>query len=135
MKEEEIRILVVDDNEDISGLISALLGEDGYSVTIRNGGESALALLESSNFDLLLLDVMMPGKSGFDVLADLKELNKKENREIPVIMVTAKSGSEDIDHALGLGATAYIIKPFRAELLRAKVREVLVETGKLEAAQ
>ncbi len=131
MNEEKIQILVVDDNLDISGLIAAQLDEEGYGLTVRNDGDSAVDVLENMKIDLLLLDVMMPGKSGFDVLEEIKKLKKKENRDIPVIMITAKSGQDDIDRALELGATTYIVKPFKAELLKSKIHDVLLETGKL----
>ncbi len=134
MKEEKIQILVVEDNLDITNLIAILLDEEGYEATVRNDGDSALDALENMKFDLLLLDVMMPGKSGFDVLEEIKKLKKKENRDIPVIMVTAKSGLADIDRALQLGASTYIVKPFRAELVKSKIREVLIETGRLGAS-
>ena len=131
MNEEKIQILVVDDNVDISGLIAIQLGEEGYGTTVRNDGDSAVDVLENMKIDLLLLDVMMPGKSGFDVLEEIKKLKKKENRDIPVVMITAKSGLDDIDRALELGATSYITKPFRAELLISKINELLIETGRI----
>ncbi len=131
MNEEKIQILIVDDNLDISRLIAAHLGEEGYGLTVRNDGDSAIEALENMKIDLLLLDVMMPGKSGFDVLEEIKKLKKKENRDIPVIMITAKSGLDDLDRASKLGATTYIVKPFRAELLVSKIHDILIETGKL----
>jgi len=131
MNEEKIQILVVDDNLDISALIAVQLGEEGYGLTVRNDGDSAIDLLENMKIDLLLLDLMMPGKSGFDVLEEIKKLKKKENRDIPVVIITAKSGQADIDRALELGATTYIVKPFRAELLKSKIHDTLIETGRL----
>ena len=135
MNEKKIQILVVDDNVDITTLIAIHLGEEGYGMSVRNDGDSAVDLLESMKIDLLLLDVTMPGKSGFDVLEEIKKLKNTENIDIPVIMVTAKSELADIDRALELGATAYIVKPFRVELLLSKIHEVLMETGKLGVAQ
>ena len=135
MNEEKIQILVVDDNVDITTLIAIHLSEEGFGLSVRNDGDSAVDLLESMKIDLLLLDVTMPGKSGFDVLEEIKKLKNTENIDIPVIMVTAKSELADIDRALELGATAYIVKPFRVELLLSKIHEVLMETGKLGVAQ
>ena len=63
--------------------------------------------------DLILLDVMMPGLSGFDVLQQIRIEKDSQLREVPIMMITAKSQSEDIDRALALGATGYIVKPFR----------------------
>ncbi len=131
MNEEKIQILVVDDNLDISNLIAIQLGEEGYGVTVSSDGDSAVDVLENMKIDLILLDVMMPGKSGYDVLEAIKKLKKIENRDIPVIMITAKSGVDDIGRALELGATTYIVKPFRAELVKSKIHDVLIETGRL----
>ena len=129
MNEGKLQILVVDDNLDLSALISLHLQEEGYGVTVRNDGDSAVAVLERMKVDLMLLDVSMPVKSGSDVLEEIKTLTNIANRAVPVIMVTAKSELEDIDKAFELGAAAYIVKPFRAELLISKIREVLTETG------
>jgi DNA-binding response OmpR family regulator len=68
---------------------------------------------------------MMPGKSGLDVLRDIRSGSNKKIRDIPVMMITAKSSTEDIDKALELGATSYIVKPFRATTIREKVRAIL----------
>ena len=129
MNEGKLQILVVDDNLDLSALISLHLQEEGYGVTVRNDGDSAVAVLERMKVDLMLLDVRMPVKSGFDVLEEIKTLTNIANRAVPVIMVTAKSELEDIEKAFELGAAAYIVKPFRAELLISKIHEVLTETG------
>ena len=129
MNEGKLQILVVDDNLDLSALVSIHLQEEGYGLTVRNDGDSAVAVLECMKVDLMLLDVRMPVKSGFDVLEEIKTLTNIANRAVPVIMVTAKSELEDIEKAFELGAAAYIVKPFRAELLISKIHEVLTETG------
>lgn len=122
---EEKRILVVDDNQDVRELVLHILSADGFHVFSAADGESALAILHSNLVDLVLLDVMMPGKSGLEVLSEIRTGSKKSIQEIPVVMMTAKSTVEDIDLALSLGATSYIVKPFRGTSIREKVRALL----------
>lgn len=119
---EEKRILVVDDNQDIRDLVVHILSADGFHVFSANDGDSALAILAANHVDLVLLDVMMPGKSGLEVLDQIRNGHQKTIHEIPVVMMTAKSTIEDIDEALTLGATSYIVKPFRGTSIRERVR-------------
>jgi putative two-component system response regulator len=125
MAQENLRVLVVDDNQDIRDLVVHILSADGFNVFAAVDGENALAILNSNPVNLVLLDVMMPGKSGLDVLRDIRSGSNKKIRDIPVMMITAKSSTEDIDKALELGATSYIVKPFRATTIREKVRALL----------
>lgn len=119
---EEKRILVVDDNQDIRDLVVHILSADGFHVFSANDGDSALAILAANHVDLVLLDVMMPGKSGLEVLDQIRNGHQKTIHETPVVMMTAKSTIEDIDEALSLGATSYIVKPFRGTSIRERVR-------------
>jgi class 3 adenylate cyclase len=105
----EGRLLVVDDNEMNRDLLSRRLGARGYSVETAHDGTQALERIDASPPDLVLLDVMMPGLSGFDVLKILRTRHSRS--ELPVIMVTAKDQSEDIVQALSLGANDYVTKP------------------------
>jgi putative two-component system response regulator len=125
MAQENLRVLVVDDNQDIRDLVVHILSADGFNVFAAVDGENALAILNSNPVNLVLLDVMMPGKSGLDVLREIRSGSNKKIRDIPVMMITAKSSTEDIDKALELGATSYIVKPFRATTIREKVRAIL----------
>ena len=118
-------ILCVDDNRDIRDLITLILEEEGYSVLASSDGDSALTLIKERKPDLVLLDVMMPGISGLDVLRTLRALSDSSINQIPVIVITAKSQSSDIDEALTAGATSYIVKPFRPEALIEKVQKFL----------
>ena len=118
-------ILVVDDNQDIRDLISLILEEEGYSVISAEEGTSALALINEKEPTLVLLDVMMPGISGLEVLRQLRASKRSQVSQTPVIMITAKSQSTDIDEALEAGATSYIVKPFRADALLEKVQSFL----------
>lgn len=117
-------ILVVDDNEDIRGLLSLVLQKEGYEVFLASDGTEALAKITKHTPDLVLLDVMMPGLSGLEVLSSIRENKKKEINEMPVVMITAKSTIDDIDAAIELGASSYIVKPFRPANLAEKVHAI-----------
>ncbi len=125
MSQEIEKILVVDDNQDIRDLVVHILSADGFHVYTASNGEDALAILNSNPVNLVLLDVMMPGKSGLEVLAEIRSGSNRSLRDIPVMMITAKSSTEDIDAALAIGASSYIVKPFRGTTIREKVRSIL----------
>jgi len=118
-------ILCVDDNLDIRDLITLILEEEGYDLISSSEGDAALTLIKERKPALILLDVMMPGISGLDVLRTLRSHSDLSINQTPVIMITAKSQSSDIDEALGAGATSYIVKPFRPEALIEKVQKFL----------
>jgi DNA-binding response OmpR family regulator len=118
---ESMRILIAEDDKHIrNGLIDTLESEGYRAVPARNGQE-ALVLFGSSHFDLVLLDIMMPAMSGYDVCRAIR----KTDEQVPVIMLTAKS--EEIDKVLGLelGADDYITKPFGVRELLARIGAVL----------
>lgn len=121
---ESQKILVVDDNQDVRELVLHILSADGFHVFSASDGDQALAILGANEVDLVLLDVMMPGKSGLEVLSEIRNGSNKKLHEIPVVMITAKSTVEDIDKALALGASSYIVKPFRGTSIREKVRAI-----------
>ncbi len=121
---ESQKILVVDDNQDVRELVLHILSADGFHVFSAADGDQALAILGANEVDLVLLDVMMPGKSGLEVLSEIRNGSNKKLHEIPVVMITAKSTVEDIDKALALGASSYIVKPFRGTSIREKVRAI-----------
>lgn len=125
MAQEEERVLVVDDNQDVRDLVVHILSADGFHVYSAADGHHALAILNSNHIDLVLLDVMMPGISGIDVLKEIRTGSNKKIRDIPVMMITAKATTEDIDQALAWGATSYVVKPFRGTTIRGKVRTIL----------
>lgn len=125
MAGESKNILVVDDNQDVRDLVIHFLNADGYHVFSAADGENALAILKANKVDLVLLDVMMPGKSGLEVLTEIRTGPHKAIREVPVMMITAKSSTDDIDQALALGANSYIVKPFRGTTVKEKVRSIL----------
>lgn len=117
------KILVVDDEEHIAELISYNLTSNGYKVIVANNGNDAVKLAVEEKPNLILLDLMIPGKDGYDVCKDVR--SNSEIRNIPIIMLTAKS--EELDKILGLelGADDYITKPFSVRELLARVKAVL----------
>ena len=117
------KILVVDDEEDILELVRYNLARDGYRVVCAASGEQALSRAGSEPFDLIVLDLMLPGIDGLEVAKRLK--NKPETRHIPIIMLTAKGEEADIVTGLELGADDYVTKPFSPRILIARVKAVL----------
>ena len=130
MVREAKEILVVDDNEDIRALIAYLLQLEGYVVREAEDGEAAIITLRESEVDLILLDVMMPGISGLELLTMIRSGEVSEQVDIPVIMLTAKTQLEDIEQATQLGATSYMLKPFKGDVLREKIQEILINEKK-----
>jgi len=117
------RILVVDDIESNRDLLARRLGADGHLVTVAAGGEEALEILQGQEFDLVLLDLMMPGLSGFDVLRRLKE--NSDLRDIPVIMISALDETDSVIRCIEAGADDYLPKPFNPILLKARIKSGL----------
>lgn len=115
------RVLVVDDNHDIRELIRTILHADGFHIFAASNATEALAILNSNAIELVLLDVMLPGTSGLELLTNIRFGKNIRLNKIPVIMITARTSIEDVDEAIALGATSYIIKPFRASVVREKV--------------
>jgi len=113
-------IMAVDDEREILRLLNRTLKPEGYDVVTANGGVSALLLMEERRPDLVVLDIMMPGLDGFQVL-DL--IRKRSN--IPIIMLTARGEVTTLRDALALGADDYLRKPFGREELLARIRAKL----------
>jgi len=117
-------ILVVDDDQAILRLLKRTLEPEGFGVVIASNGRSALALLEEHKPDLIILDIMMPGLDGFQVL-DL--IRQRSN--IPVIMLTARGEVTSLNEALGLGADDYVRKPCSTRELLARIGAKLRRAG------
>jgi DNA-binding response OmpR family regulator len=115
------RLLVVEDEEVIRVLLEDDLGMEGYEVTTAVDGETALSMARTNPYDLVILDVMLPGKDGFQVCRELRE----SGVGTPILMLTAKS--QEIDKVLGLelGADDYVTKPFSPKELVARIRAIL----------
>lgn len=110
------RILIVEDDADISMVEEAYLESAGFETKIIAEGSSVGALLEKEQFDLILLDLMLPGKSGYEICREIRD-----QIDIPILMVTARTESVDKIRGLGLGADDYIAKPFDPAELVARV--------------
>jgi adenylate cyclase len=117
------RLLVVDDNEMNRDMLSRRLKSKGYIVALAEDGQQALDMLAKDPFDLILLDVMMPGISGIDVLRAVRQT--KSRGDLPIIMATAKDQSDDIVEALKLGANDYVTKPIDFPVCLARVQSQL----------
>lgn len=122
MKRREL-ILVVDDDVEILRILTRSLELEGYDVTTAADGRSALATLDDSKPDLVILDIVMPELDGFQVL-DLM----RQRSNVPVIMLTAKSEVDSMRDAMALGADDYVRKPFHIRVLVARVRAKLRRT-------
>jgi len=115
-----LKVLVVDDEEDISDLIKFHLEEEGFQVFVCQNGLEVLPRVDLSLPDLIILDIMLPGIGGIDLCKRIKE-----KFQVPIIMVTAKTGETDAVLGLELGADDYVRKPFSPRELMARVRSVL----------
>jgi two-component system alkaline phosphatase synthesis response regulator PhoP len=120
---EKIRVLVVDDEEDILELVRYTLQREGYEVDCAASGEQGLRRATAHAFHLIVLDLMLPGIDGLEVTRRLK--GNCDTEAIPIIMLTAKGEEADIVAGLELGADDYVTKPFSPRVLVARVRAVL----------
>jgi phosphoserine phosphatase RsbU/P len=120
----QARLLVVDDNEDNRYTLTMMLSLEGYDdVAVANDGVQALEMLKESEFDLLLLDVMMPRLNGYEVLQHLKEQGRL--RDLPVLMISAVTELDSVVRCIELGADDYLSKPFNPVLLKARLAACL----------
>jgi len=117
-------ILIAEDNEDLQSLLRHALESDGYTVYIAADGQEALDQYDALAPDLLVLDIMMPRLSGFEVLRELRG-DAARRQDVPVLVLTARSGEDDVLAGFELGVADYLIKPFVIGELRARVRALL----------
>ncbi|MBU5246769.1 response regulator transcription factor [Bacillus sp. FSL K6-1012] len=122
---EKGHILIVEDEEKIARVLQLELEYEGYSVTIKHNGSEGLNAVTEGSYSLLLLDVMLPGLSGLEVLRRLR----KTDQETPVILLTARDSVPDKVTGLDIGANDYVTKPFEIEELLARIRAALRQTG------
>src|SRR5690606_27147293 len=115
---------LAEDDPDVSALVRHVLEADGYRVEVAADGADALRRFEESDPDLVVLDVMMPRLTGFEVLARLREL-EDAGAPVPVLMLSARGGQDDIVKGFELGVSDYVTKPFMIGELRARVRSLL----------
>lgn len=115
------RILIADDDEHLRQALEQLLELEGFSIAGAPDGRAALALVKQATYDLILLDVKMPGPNGLDVLAALRDLSP----QIPIIMMSGQAGRNTVADALAGGAFEFILKPFNDELVLLAVKRAL----------
>lgn len=113
-----MKILVVEDDSKVAGFIDHGLKEEGYVVDIARDGDEATMLAHVNDYDVILLDVLLPKKSGFQVATELR----REGRSTPILMLTSRDAVEDVVRGLDAGADDYLAKPFRFDELLARIR-------------
>jgi two-component system response regulator CpxR len=118
-----MRLLIIDDDVELCSLLQQFLNREGFAVQCANEGHAGLELAQSGGYDLLILDVMLPGLDGFEILKRLRTSSR-----VPVLMLTARG--EDVDRIVGLelGADDYLPKPFNPRELSARVKAILRRT-------
>ncbi|SHK10735.1 response regulator transcription factor [Paramaledivibacter caminithermalis] len=124
---EKRRVLVVDDEQHILELIQFNLESNGFDVYTCDNGEDAVRIANNEEFDLIILDIMLPGIDGIEVCKRIRDINGKN---IPIIMLTAKGEENDKIKGLDIGADDYMTKPFSIRELLARIRAVLRRTDK-----
>ena len=117
------KILIVDDNQQNCELLDAYLADEGYEMLVANDGHEALERVAENQPDLILLDIMMPNMSGFEVCKQLKE--NPTTRDIPIIVVTALNESSDYERGMEAGADDFLTRPFNRVEFIARVRSLL----------
>lgn len=121
------KVLVVDDEPNIVLSLEFLMQQAGFEVETAVDGASALAKVEAAPPDLILLDISLPGISGFDVLEQLRQ--EPRHAKLPIIMLTAHGREVEKEKGLALGADDYVTKPFSTQDLVEKVKVLLTEVG------
>lgn len=120
----EAEILIIDDDRELGEMLREYFAPDHFRLSAATSGEDGLAQLQAGRYDLLILDVMLPGINGIDVLRQVRQ-----NNDLPVIMLTARG--DDVDRILGLefGADDYLSKPFNPRELLARIKAILRRSG------
>jgi len=125
MEKNNSHILVVDDDDKIKELIKQFLTEKGFIVSTASNADEAKQKIEIFNFNLMVLDVMMPGQSGYELTKEMKQ-----SRNVPIILLTAKGEVESRIHGLELGADDYLGKPFDPKELLLRIKNILKSNNK-----
>ena len=120
MEKNKFHILVVDDDNKIRDLIKQFLNENDFIVSTAANAEQAKMKMDIFNFNLMILDVMMPGQDGYELTKEIKE-----SRNTPIILLTAKGEAEHRIHGLGLGADDYLGKPFEPQELLLRIKNII----------
>ena len=122
--DQKFKMLIVEDDQDVGIGLQDFFDFKGYDVDLATDGEIGLQRIRESQYDIVLLDIMLPKKNGFEVLKESQE----DGVTAPVLMLTAKGEQEDVLRGFGLGAEDYVTKPFNAEELAARVKAILHRT-------
>ncbi|XWN35802.1 MAG: response regulator transcription factor [Balneola sp.] len=125
MAEKSSKILIVEDEPSLIFTLQDTLEGEGFTVFVSEDGESAVEMVKEHNPDLMILDIMLPGKSGYDICKDVRELKYT----FPIIMLTAKDQETDKVKGLELGADDYLTKPFGVKELLARIKARLRRAG------
>jgi len=120
-----VKVLVAEDDRKVAGFIEQGLREEGYAVDVAPDGDEATMLAHVYDYDVIVLDVMMPKRSGLQVASELR----REGRSTPILMLTARDATEDVVRGLDVGADDYLTKPFKFEVLLARVRALARRGG------
>lgn len=117
------KILLIDDDELILLSVESLLETEGFEVATANNGDEGLAKAAAEHFDVFLLDIIMPGKSGFEVCEALRAMD--DYAQVPIVMLSAKSAEADQQQGLSLGVTRFLPKPIDPDILVEVLQEVV----------
>lgn len=120
-----MKILVVEDNTTVASFVRQGLEEEGYSVDVAYDGTDGSLKAASHDYELLILDIMLPEKSGLEIVREVR----KEEREIPILLLTALDATEDVVRGLDAGGDDYVTKPFSFDVLLARVRALIRRGG------
>jgi DNA-binding response OmpR family regulator len=120
-----MRILVVEDDRKVAGFIEQGLREEGYAVDLAVDGDEATLRAHVNEYDVILLDVVLPRKNGFQIAAELR----REGRNTPILMLTSRDAAEDVVRGLNAGADDYLAKPFPFDVLLARIRALCRRGG------
>lgn len=120
-----MKILLVEDDRKVAGFIEQGLREEGYVVDLARDGDQATTMAHVNDYDVILLDVVLPKKNGFQIAAELR----REGRSTPILMLTSRDATEDVVRGLDAGADDYLPKPFQFDELVARIRALFRRGG------
>jgi len=121
-------VLIIEDEQELAELVQMYLSKEGIKTSWADSAEKGLSLISNENFDLIILDINLPGMDGFEFLQQFRYKNK-----IPVIIVSAREADEDIIMGLGIGADEFVTKPFTPRVLTARVRALIRRSKQFSA--